>query len=310
MIFNIQRFSTHDGQGIRTMVFFKGCPLRCLWCSNPESQSFVPELMYDAGRCQGFGDCLKFDEPIFTPANPVISQTGQSATSKSQVRISNSHSVFYDLSKYRDICASRALTVTGEEKSADEIVEIIEKDSQFYSNGGGVTLSGGEPLSQGENLTILLTTLKRKKYNVAVETSLHVKWHEIERCIGLVDTFLADLKHTDQKKFNEFTGGSAKLVKRNLRKFAAYDVNLIIRIPVIPSFNHTMPEMKGILDFVNSLNYVREIHFLPYHSFGSEKYVMMGKEIPLVDKKPVKESELNEYIDYAATLGFSAKIGG
>ncbi len=277
MIFNIQRFSTHDGQGIRTMVFFKGCPLRCLWCSNPESQSFLPELMYDAGRCQKFGDCLN---------------------------------AFSDISKYRDICASKALVVTGEEKSAEDIVEVIEKDSQFYSNSGGVTLSGGEPLSQGEILIVLLTALKNRKYNVAVETSMHVEWPKIERCIGLVDTFLADLKHTGQKKFNEFTGGSAKLVKNNLRKIAAYDVNLIIRIPVIPSFNHTMPEMKEILDFVTSLKVVREVHFLPYHSLGSEKYIMLGKDIPLADIKPVEESELDEYIDYAATLGLSARVGG
>jgi pyruvate formate lyase activating enzyme len=295
MIFNIQRFSTHDGQGIRTMVFFKGCPLRCRWCCNPESQSFQPELLYDARRCRNFGDCLK-------PVDSIVT------TAPSGIRINRS--LASDLTGYRDVCASKALTVSGEEKSTGEMMEAIEKDTPFYSNGGGVTLSGGEPLSQDDHLVDLLTALKKKKLDVAVETSLHVAWEKIERCIGLVDTFLADLKHIDPEKFTGFTGGQAGLVMDNLRKLAAYQVHLIIRIPVIPTFNHTLAEMKRIIDFAATLGYVREIHFLPFHNLGAEKYTMLGMENPFTGHQHVEAAALNDYADYAASLGFITKIGG
>jgi len=295
MIFNIQRFSTHDGQGIRTIVFFKGCPLRCRWCCNPESQSFFPELMYDARRCKNFGDCLKSGDPI-------ISSTD------SGIRINRP--VTSDILKYTDVCASKALTVSGEEISTSALLEAIEKDASFYHNGGGVTLSGGEPLSQDNGLIDLLRALKQKHLDVAVETSLHMAWEKIERCLGLVDTFLADLKHIDPEKFALFIGGQATLVMANLRKLAAYKIHLIIRIPVIPTFNHTLAEMKLIIDFVASLGYVKEIHFLPYHNLGAEKYTMLGMDNPFTGQYHVDVSELDEYTDYAKASGFITKIGG
>jgi len=277
------------------MVFFKGCPLRCRWCCNPESQSFHPDLLYDARRCKHFGDCLKSGDPM-------ISSTATG------IRINRP--VTPDVVKYKNVCASKALTVSGEEKSTEEMLEAIDKDVPFYRHGGGVTLSGGEPLSQDDSLIYLLTALKQKQLDVAVETSLHASWEKIDRCLGLVDTFLADLKHTNLEKFRLFTGGKAGLVMENFRKLTACNVHLIIRIPVIPTFNHTMPEMKQIIDFVTSLGYVKEIHFLPYHNLGSEKYTMLGIDNPFTGQKHVDGSELNEYTEYAKASGFITKIGG
>ncbi|MGF1584269.1 MAG: glycyl-radical enzyme activating protein [Bacteroidales bacterium] len=329
MIFNIQRFSTHDGQGIRTMIFFKGCPLRCTWCCNPESQSFQPVLLYDAKRCKNFRDCLKPGDAKINPApygitinhTSIYPDNGKSESNElkqtpasienniSKPEKKNQLSV-RDIFKYNNICASRALTVAGEEKSTGEIIEIIKRDAPFYGKDGGVTLSGGEPFSGGDSFTELLTALKENNFNVAVETSLHVAWEKISGCINLIDTFLVDLKHTDRHKFKEFTGGNAGLVIDNLRKLGTYEINLIIRIPVIPGFNHSMAEMKKILDFVLSLGYVKEIHFLPFHNLGSEKYRMMGMDNPFDGHKSVNVSELDGYVKYATKKGFTVMIGG
>jgi len=201
---------------------------------------------------------------------------------------------------FSDVCPSRAITISGEEKSTDEILFEIEKDLPFYRRSdGGVTLSGGEPLSQGPELVQLLLELNRRKINVSIETSLHVSWENIERCISLTGTFLADLKHTDPGKFKNYTCGEATLVLNNLVKLSALHDNIIIRVPVIPHFNHTLPEMREIIDFTVSLKTIREIHFLPYHTLGNEKYKMMGMQYGLEGTGKVEEQELVEYIKYA-----------
>ena len=296
MIFNIQRFSTHDGTGIRTMIFYKGCPLRCAWCCNPESQSFEYSILYDRRKCKSFGDCLA---------------TGISAITHTEKGLEINRSAVPNPEILKDVCLSRALQISGEEKSAEEILFEIEKDLPFYNRSeGGVTLSGGEPLSQGENLVELLTLLKNRNLDVAIETSLHVEWSRVERCLGLVGTFLVDVKHTDAEKFNLFTGGTLGLVKANLKLLAEAKENIIARIPVIPDFNHTTGEMERIIDYIHSLQHIREIHFLPYHTLGTEKYTMLGMEYVFGKKKPVDEAGLNTYIDYARNKGFTVKTGG
>jgi pyruvate formate lyase activating enzyme len=296
MIFNIQRFSTHDGQGIRTVIFYKGCPLACIWCCNPESQDFGPGLMYDRRLCKNFRDCLKIEDSSIISSGKEITIDWSSVNQPE---------------KFRDVCPSRALTVTGEEKGVSAILFEIEKDKPFYSgSGGGVTLSGGEPLSQGTELETLLAELKKRRIDVAIETSLYVSWDMVARCVDLTGTFLVDMKHTDKEKFNLFTGGELDLVLNNLLKLAECHNNVIIRVPVIPGFNHTELEMKEIIDFSASLKTVREIHFLPFHNLGNEKYRMLGKENPFAGKKPVNAEELDCYIYYAAMLGLTAKTGG
>jgi pyruvate formate lyase activating enzyme len=212
--------------------------------------------------------------------------------------------------KLRNICATKALTVSGEKKNAAELLAEIEKDILFYREGGGVTFSGGEPLSQGEDLIILLMQLKNQNIDVNIETTLHVTWENVERCIGLVGTFLVDLKHTDPVKFKTFTHGDAGLVLNNLKKLNDSEANIIIRIPVIPGFNHTESEMNKMIDFVSTLKNISEIHFLPYHTFGTEKYKMLGMEYLFGDKKPVQDSELEPYIQYAQSKNIYTKIGG
>lgn len=296
MIFNVQRYSTHDGDGIRTLIFYKGCPLSCQWCSNPESLSFDYSLMYDKKLCKNFGDCLKENNKVFTLTENKEKQIKREALSEPE--------------KLRELCASRAITISGEIKSAEELLLEIEKDLPFYRNNGGVTLSGGEPLSQGEELFSLLHLLKNKNISVNMETSLYVKWEKVAACLGLVDTFLVDLKHIQKEKFRTFIQGDAGLVMNNLRKLQKTDSHHIIRIPVIPGFNHSQKEMEEIFDFVLSLEKVHEVHLLPYHSYGVEKYRMLDMEYHMRDRMQVGDWELAPYIQYAESKGLIIRIGG
>jgi pyruvate formate lyase activating enzyme len=305
MIFNIQRYSIHDGEGIRTIVFFKGCPLRCVWCSNPESQAFGPEVLFDPAKCIACEECVH------------VAQNGEFIVEDGKILIQRERMTNPLI--FQDICPTKALTVVGKDLSVQEVLEEVRKDLPFYKNsGGGVTLSGGEPFAQPEFLDALLQELKRLDIHISVETCLHVPWNSIERNAAAIDVFLADLKHTDAVKFEQYTGGKAALVLENLKKLEANNANVIIRIPVIPGFNHTEDEMRSLLDFTTSLNNVSEVHFIPYHTLGSHKYTLLGREYEGVEahlgdgpqQASVHEEELTPYLVYAAQLGLFAKIGG
>jgi len=296
MIFNIQRFSTHDGKGIRTIIFYKGCPLKCQWCSNPESQSFDFSIMYDSRLCKNFGDCRKEEPDAIT-----IIKDGTVKIDRQKLSAGK---------KLAALCPAKAMTVSGESKSAAELLAEIEKDRIFYGNDGGVTLSGGEPLAQGEELDGLLAELKSRSISVNIETSLHVSWQNVERCIGLADAFLVDLKHTDKDKFLTYTGGDSQLVLENIEKLSQKNAHIIIRIPVIPSFNHSQSEMEQIIDFVSELKNIKEIDFLPYHTFGLGKYKMLDMDYLFEPKSQVQDPELTGYIQYARSKGFQVNIGG
>jgi len=296
MIFNIQRFSTHDGPGIRTVIFFKGCPLRCAWCSNPESQSFDYSLMFDPKLCKHFGDCLRYDTGFIHGREHGISVDWPNVSNPERLK---------------NACISKAISVSGEDKSSSDILNEILKDRLFYEqSGGGVTFSGGEPLAQGAALEELLIELNGLKIDVAIETSLHVPWIQIQKCLGKTGTFLVDLKHTDAEKFKSFTGGNSGLVLDNLKKLVARNEHVIVRIPVIPGFNHSFQEMKDIIDFTAGLKTIREIHFLPFHNLGSAKYEMLGMDYSFSGQKNLNVSDLSEYVSYSESLNLLAKIGG
>lgn len=296
MIFNVQRYSTHDGEGIRTLIFYKGCPLNCHWCSNPESQSFDYSLMYDRKLCKNFGDCAKTE--------------GKAITQTEHQGIQIQRDLLKKTENFREMCVSKALTVSGEKRSVEELLIEIEKDRPFYRENGGVTLSGGEPLSQGDELVELLKQVKSRKIGLNIETSLHVKWSKVARCIGYVDVFLVDLKHLDSVKFKAQTNGDINLVLDNLLRLTNSEAKVVIRIPVIPGFNHSEAEISKMVDFILSLKKVQEIHLLPYHTFGEEKYKMLDMEYKMGGKKQVEDWELAPYIQYVESKGFKIKIGG
>jgi len=296
MVFNIQRYSIHDGEGIRTNIFFKGCPLRCRWCSNPESQSFTPEIMFDEPKCQGFGDCLQTGDGAFCLRNDHL-EINRKAITRFQ--------------PYHACCPSKALSVAGYEKSVHQILREIEKDLHFYrQSGGGITLTGGEPFSQGNDLRDLIHELNTRNIPVAVETCLHVPWEKIVPYLPLVSEFLVDLKHVDAIKFRAFTDGKLDLVLGNLKRLDASRVSYRLRIPVIPGFNHSLPEMQRIIDFADTLQNCQYIDLIPYHTLGENKYKMLGKSNPYAGNQPVQKGELYPYRHYAEKKGFMITIGG
>ncbi|MDU1269742.1 MAG: radical SAM protein [Escherichia coli] len=242
MIFNIQRYSTHDGPGIRTVVFLKGCSLGCRWCQNPESRARTQDLLYDREK--------------LTPEH---------------------------LTALTDCCPTQALTVCGEVKSVEEIMTTVLRDKPFYDrSGGGLTLSGGEPFMQPEMAMALLQASHEAGIHTAVETCLHVPWKYIAPSLPYIDLFLADLKH----------------------------VKIIIRVPLIQGFNADETSVKAITDFAADELHVGEIHFLPYHTLGINKYHLLNLPYD-APEKPLDAPELLDFAQqYACQKGLTATLRG
>ena len=293
-VFNIQRYSIHDGKGVRTNVFFKGCPLRCLWCNNPEGLESSPSLMFDERSCLQFGDCIN------AGSGQIFFENGKLVINRDLIA---------DTNVYRNICPANALIVSGQEKSISQILREIEKDIPFYNmSEGGVTLTGGEPLSQSMELKDLIIALKMRGIHVSVETSLHLPWEVIENYTDLIDVFLADLKHVEADKFTSFTRGDASLVMNNFKKLDESGKKFIVRVPVIPGFNYTSTELFAIIDFAAGLKNAAEIDFIPYHALAKEKYLMLGKDYIFGSQNNIEKSELQPFMEYAEHKGLAAKI--
>ncbi|HEJ9094337.1 TPA: glycyl-radical enzyme activating protein [Serratia odorifera] len=289
MIFNIQRYSTHDGPGIRTVVFMKGCSLGCRWCQNPESRAHEAELLYDARLCLAGCDLCQQAAPevIVRTLEGLVIQREKLAPAQ--------------LNALTDCCPTQALTVCGEMKSADEIMATVLRDKPFYDrSGGGMTLSGGEPFMNPDLTLRLLKASRQHAIHTAVETCLHVPWKYIEPALPWIDLFLADLKHVDAAKFLHWTEGSAKRVLDNLRRVADAGKQITLRVPLIPGFNADRESIEAIVDFAANVLHVRDIHFLPYHTLGMNKYTLLGLPYLAPDKP----------LDDPALLALAQRIAG
>lgn len=254
-IFDIQRYSIHDGHGIRTIVFLKGCVLRCRWCCNPESQEYRIQNMKVLGEDK----------------------------------------------------------VIGRDVTVREMIEVVEKDRAYYSrSGGGLTLSGGESLCQPEFARDLFRAAKERGINTALESMACAPYEKIEQILPYLDTYLMDVKHTNPVKHEEFTGKRNDLMLENARKVAASgQTNLVIRVPVIPTFNDSIPEIQDIARFSNNLPGVKKIHLLPYHRLGQDKYTGLGREYLMEGIEPPS----NEYMETLkkavhAVSDLDCQIGG
>lgn len=254
-IFDIQRYSIHDGTGIRTIVFLKGCVLRCKWCCNPESQSYEIETMKVAGKDK----------------------------------------------------------IIGRDVSVEEVMEIVEKDRPYYRrSGGGLTLSGGESLCQPAFAKALLQAAKEKGIGTAMESMGCAKYEVIESILPYLDTYLLDIKHMNPKKHKEFTGKTNELMLENARKIADSGMtNLVIRVPVIPTFNDTPEEIASIAQFSDKLPGVKKIHLLPYHRLGQDKYQGLGRSYDLPELLPPENEHmqmLKKTVENVSKL--TCQIGG
>ncbi len=301
VVFDIQRFSTHDGPGIRTVVFFKGCTLRCAWCSNPEGQSFEPEILYNEHRCVSCHACL---DPVFGGA---MVQRGDGG-----VRAYRAAKAGPGLAR---ACPSLAVRVAGREMTAEEVAREVMRDAPFFAkSGGGATFSGGEPLAHPAFARELADILLGRGVSVAIETCLAVAPRALEPLLGLPILWLADLKHVDAVRFREDTGGNLTEVNANMATLAASGADLDLRVPLVPGFNADDASIEAMLTFAAALpnpkGTARRIDFLPYHELALGKYAMLDRECTWKGGHEVDRRDVVRWGAKAAALGFATSTGG
>ncbi len=297
-VFNIQRFSVQDGPGIRTTVFLKGCPLRCLWCSNPESQSRFPEVVHRDSLCDGCGRCVDVC-PVHA-----ISLVGDKKVSIDRALCDN-------CGQCVDACFLQALQISGKETPVEEMFAEARKDELYYRNSnGGVTASGGEPLLQGELVVELFQRCQHAGYHTTVDTCGYAEASVLERVLRNTDQVLYDLKHMDAAAHREATGVSNQLILDNARLIAALQVPMIVRIPLIPTINDSEDNIRATIDFVLSLEQVTEVDLLPYHRFGMGKYRMLDRGYPLPELLPPPEEHVGRLKAMIESSGLKCEIGG
>lgn len=274
LVFNIQKYSVHDGPGIRTVVFLKGCPLSCLWCSNPESQSFTPELAYNINRCITVSECLRCSE---------ICKVGALSRGEDD-KIEVDWQACNNCLDCTDVCPAGALITYGEEMTVKEAIDQVEADATFYArSGGGLTLGGGEPLAQPDFAVALLKEAKRRYIKTAIETCGHVSTTALVEACAYCNTLMFDIKSMNSEKHKKFTGQDNELIQKNLAavREAYPKLNIRVRTPVIPGFNDTPEDIQAIVDFLQDLNV--EFEVLPYHRLGTQKYFNTGRDYVLGD---------------------------
>lgn len=271
LIFDIKRYSIHDGPGIRTTVFLKGCPLKCLWCHNPESQSGKPQFFYYADKCVGCRLCV-----LSCATNGLMFNDN---------KIVRSNCVY--CLKCEEVCPSLSIKSVGKYYTISDLVNIVKKDIDFYGSSGGVTFSGGEPLAQYDFLIEAVKTIKKEGINIAIDTCGYAPSEKILHIAEYTDLFLYDLKHTENKKHRELTGVSNELILQNLQFLIKTGVKVIVRVPVIPTLTDDEKNLKVIRDFVESLNRDIPIEPIFYHDIMLGKYELCEMEYFLSHlKKP------------------------
>lgn len=304
MLCNLQRYATHDGPGIRTVVFLKGCSLSCRWCQNPESCSRSLDLLYDERLC--LSGCLRCtrDTTCFKRENT----TGA-------VLIYRDKLTEPEMRLAADACPSGAISLCGEPAEAEQIMKTVLRDKAFYQrSGGGLTISGGEPFMQPKLVLQLLEMARRENIHTAVESCLHVPWHYIEPSVASVDLWLVDLKHTESDKFLGWTNGQLSLIQHNIRRLGEQGANIVFRVPIIPDFNDDEATLRDIVrlaaEHYSQFGGSGEIHFLPYHTYGMHKYHLLGREY-LCARQPLERPELLVFAEQQATdCGLTAILRG
>ena len=299
VIFDIQRFSIHDGPGIRTILFLKGCSLRCPWCCNPESIGADFDVGFSAVNCIGCGKCLKScqHDAIHDDENgrQIDRQKCRSCAEKSCV----------------SACPAKAMELFGREISVSEAFRELERDKIFYDNsGGGVTFSGGESLLQAEFVADVAKLCRQNGITTAIETTCCCDWESILKVAPLIDCFLCDIKHVEKAAFEEVFGNKFELVMDNLEKLVGIHSNIIVRTPVIPGFNDDADSISAICEWMKKMR-LPEIHLLPYHRLGMSKYQKLGIPYSMDPSLKTPEiSKMEELCKIPQSYGLRVKNGG
>ena len=293
-IFYIQRFSLHDGPGIRTTVFLKGCPLRCWWCSNPESQNPFPEIMTYDIKCIG---CKKCGEAC--PEGAITFAGNIRKIDRAKCTLCG---------KCAGVCPSGAIQLVGRYITAREVIEEVNKDTLFYSNsGGGVTISGGEPLLQGRFTAKIISECKKKAIHTVLDTSGYGEWDLLEEILDNLDLLLYDIKHLDSHMHKAGTGTSNELIIKNAGKIAGR-VKIWMRVPVIPGYNDEKPHLKELAEFALRMK-CEKVSLLPYHEWGKAKYEKLGREYCSGSDLIPRENYLQDIKKGMESIGLKVAIG-
>lgn len=295
-IINIQKYSIHDGPGIRTTVFFKGCPLNCWWCHNPESQNPTPEIMFFQEKCTGCVICLKR-----CPQNAIELIEGYPVTSQNKCTLCG---------KCSDFCPSSAREIVGKEITVKDLTREIIKDEIFYEeSNGGVTFSGGEPLMHTDYLNDILKICKDKNIHTTIDTCGYVDFENFEKIIDNVDLFLFDIKHMDNEKHLEYTGVSNLVILENLKKLSQKGSNIHIRMPIIAGINDDDKNINVAVDFISKLNII-QVDLLPYHKMGMDKYRRLNMDYKLSGLEKPNDEIIEIIAEKFRKAGIKIKTGG
>ena len=278
-IVKIQRFSLHDGPGVRTTVFLKGCPLGCKWCSNPETQSAAPELLIQRTLCDRCGKCV----PL-CPAESLRLSDGHLAIDRQRCTACGICA---------GACAREALSICGKEMTVGEVLAEIKKDAVFFDEEGGVTISGGEPLLYPDFLVELAAVLKQAGIPVILDTSGYADWKTVADVIPLFDEVFFDVKSLCADRHLAYTGVNNGQILENLKRIAAAGIPVSLRYPMIPSVNDGEADLRSLAALAKSLSQYKRVYLLPYHSFGSMKYDMLDLFYPMGDVKRHTAEQIN-----------------
>jgi len=294
-VFDIQRYSVHDGPGIRTTLFLKGCPLRCIWCCNPESQEMHPQLLYFEAQCKRCYRCL---EACPNKANSIGADEA--------IIIARERCQACGVCVHA--CPYEARSIAGKSMTVEEVLKVVEKDSLFYRNsGGGVTVSGGEPMFQTDFLLAFLRKCREATLHTCLETCGYVKWEVLERILEYTDMVLMDNKHMDPERHREITGVDNQLILENTTKIIQKGVPIIIRVPLIPGYNETEENIRALAMFMNEWG-CRRVNLLPYHRWGANKYKALSMEYRLEEVKPLEKQEVQPIVEFLESYGLEVEI--
>jgi len=295
IVFDIQRYSIHDGPGIRTTIFLKGCPLKCIWCDNPEAQNLYPEVFFRRVKCDGCGKCANV-----CPLGAIV--LGKDGIELDRLRCDR-------CMKCVDVCPTQALSPTGEDKIVEEVIEEAGKDELFYRNsGGGVTISGGEPLFQPDFTLALLEGCKKKSLHTALDTSGFAEWEILNRILDYTDLVLFDIKHLDPVQHVSKTGVGNELILENLKRIVGKGKRVWIRVPVIPNYNDSEEHMNNLAKFLSKMP-IEKVSLLGYHKWGKGKYEALGRSYPVEELSPLREETLYALKDILELYALEVSIG-